>query len=129
MHRGTMRLPDTDKLLSMWGEYVNGHIDGVKGFPETPYAPPTPSSTANKEIPFEPVLIEIDGIMAHLKQQDKKRRKKDDPDNHLYRIGWLWYAEGQPVGTIARLCRCSVVTVYNRLYRLRGIVKSKMSKY
>lgn len=63
-----------------------------------------------------------------IQKRDKEKRKEDHPDYKLYQIGWLWYVEGQPATTISRLLGCSLTTVYNSLYRLRGIVKAKLLK-
>ena len=118
-----------DKLMRAWGEWATQRDEGTRGYPKSAaHTRLTPSSTVSGRLPDDPIFSEIDQIMCELKAHCKKITKKTDPDHLLYRIGWLWYAANLPEGRIMTLCHINITTLYNKLFRLRGVVKSKLSK-
>lgn len=124
-----MRLPEMDKLMKSWGEWTTQREEGTRGYPKSaPYTKVTPSATTPGRLPDDPIFSEVDQIMCELKAYCSKITKKTDPDYRLYRIGWLWYAANLPEGRIMTLCHINITTLYNKLFRLRGLVAAKMSE-
>lgn len=124
-----MRLPEMDKLMKAWGEWTTQREEGTRGYPKSaPYTKVVPSATTPGRLPEDPIFSEVDQIMCELKAYCSKITKKTDPDYRLYRIGWLWYAANLPEGRIMTLCRINITTLYNKLFRLRGLVAAKMSE-
>lgn len=123
------RLPEMDKLMRAWGEWATQRDEGTRGYPKSAaHTRLTPSSTVSGRLPDDPIFSEIDQIMCELKAYCCRITKKTDPDYLLYRIGWLWYAANLPEGRIMTLCHINITTLYNKLFRLRGLVAAKMSE-
>lgn len=106
-----------EELLQKWGEWSARRESSGLGYPSRCVTFKLESSgTGNAPQHFLPVdsdILRVDRLIASFKATYPE----------LLEVASLAYITGLPARSIARVARCSVRTVYNRLEMLRNALK------